>query len=356
MGQEVERARGESAHSVRAVTERPLESSERARLLAARIDQLGLKIEGSRLEPLVRELYVELHDAGIALRPEVYLAEEWGCPDGLPVIGIPFYLADDRLLELEREHMEGVEAESDDEVMRYLRHEAGHAFGYAYKLHETDEWHRLFGPYSRPYREEYEPNPFSRQFVRYLPGWYAQKHPDEDFAETFAVWLDPDSDWRNAYAGWPCFEKLEYVERTVRELGHSTPKVPPHPYDAGEELWHSVAEHHQRFGYQARELPAHFDGDLRELFDHGPRPAGVPVAAASELITAQRRALISTVVYWTGVHDHTVRALVEHLAERSHALGLWFHLEDEARLLMQLVSYVTTLCMNRLYKGDFIVK
>jgi hypothetical protein len=270
------------------------------------------------------------------------------------VIGIPFDLADERLLALEREHMEGVEAETDQDVLRYLRHEAGHAFGYAHRLHETEAWHRLFGPYSRPYREDYEPNPFSRNFVRYLPGWYAQKHPDEDFAETFAVWLDPASEWRERYAGWPCLEKLEYVERTVRELGRALPKVPPLPYDAGDELWHSVAEHHRRYAYQARELPAHFDGDLRELFEQGRRPD--TARDAHDLLTGLRRQLVLTVGYWTGVHDHTVRALIEHLGERSRALGLWFRPEREAELRMQLVAYVTALCMNRLYKGDFVIK
>jgi hypothetical protein len=336
-------------------SERGIEDPERERLLSARIDQLGLKIEGSRLEPLVAALYRELEQAGISLRPGVYLAEEWGCPDGLPVIGIPFYLADERLLALEREELEGVEAESDEDVLRYLRHEAGHAFGYAHGLPETEAWHRLFGPYSRPYREDYEPNPFSRKFVRHLAGWYAQKHPDEDWAETFAVWLDPESNWRSVYATWPCFGKLEYVERIVRELGRATPKVTPQPYDPGDELFHSVAEHHRRFGYQAREVPAYFDGDLRELFEPE-RNRGSGALPAHELIHRHRRSIVSNVAYWTGLHEHTVRSLVEHLAERSRALGLRCQRDRDAELALELTTYVTTLCMNRLYKGDFIVK
>ncbi|MDF2766746.1 MAG: hypothetical protein K0S81_3741, partial [Rhodospirillales bacterium] len=198
-------------------------SEDREALLQRKIDELGLAIEGTRLEPIIQQLYEELERAGISLKPPVYLSDEWGCPEGIPVIGIPFYLADERLSRLEDELMEGVEAETDEEILSYLRHEAGHAFNYAYRLYETEEWHELFGPYSRPYREEYEPNPFSRNFVRYLPGWYAQKHPDEDFAETFAVWLDPASNWREAYAGWGCYPKLLYVEKIVKQLG----RVPP---------------------------------------------------------------------------------------------------------------------------------
>jgi hypothetical protein len=83
----------------------------------------------------------------------------------------------------------------------YLRHEAGHAFNYAYRLYQTPEWRELFGPFNRPYRERYRPIPFDRNFVRHIEGWYAQKHPDEDFAETFAVWLTPGSRWRVRYRG-----------------------------------------------------------------------------------------------------------------------------------------------------------
>jgi hypothetical protein len=336
-----------------------LAQEERERLLSSRIDELNLRIEGSRLEPLVQRLYEELDGAGISLRPEVYLAEEWGCPDGLPVIGIPFYLADEQLLALEREHMDGVEAESDEEVLSYLRHEAGHAFGYAYRLHETEEWHRIFGPYSRPYREDYEPNPFSRNFVRHLAGWYAQKHPDEDFAETFAVWLDPLSNWRAAYEGWGCYHKLLYVDRMVQALGRTPPAVVPEPYDPGDELLHSLREHHSRFRYQAREVPAHFDGDLRELFEQRPdRGLGEPVGFehGADVLLRNRRSIVGKVSYWTGLHDHIVRSLVEHLAERCRALDLWVEKRREQELLLQLVAYVTTLCMNRLYKGDFVIK
>src|SRR4030067_225375 len=98
---------------------------------------------------------------------------------------------------------------------RAPRAEAGPPFNYAYKLYETAEWRELFGPFNRPYRERYRPVPFDRNFVRHLEGWYAQKHPDEDFAETFAVWLTPRSRWR---AGGP----------PPPRAGESTP-APPHP-------------------------------------------------------------------------------------------------------------------------------
>lgn len=330
-------------------------SEERERLLAARVDELGLKIEGTRIEPLVDQLYDELARAGIDLKPKVFLSDEWGCPEGVPAIGVPFYLVDERLSRLEKEVMETIEAESDSEIVAYLRHEAGHAFNYAYKLFESEEWHEVFGPYSRPYREHYEPNPFSRNFVRHIAGWYAQKHPDEDFAETFAVWLTPDSDWRRAYADWGCLPKLEYVDRIVREVGRTAPVVPVE-YDAGQELAWSIADYHGRLAYQHTDLPAYYDGDLKELFESGSRASQEQTQPASEFLRALRRTLVGNVSYWTGLHEGIVRSLIEHFIVRADALSL--RVRDDAReaLSANLTVYVTTLCMNRLYKGDFIIK
>src|SRR4051794_34251230 len=172
---------------------------DREKLMHARISELDLRIEGSELEPLIAELYRELDHHGFAFKPPIYLTDEWGCPEGVPIIGVPFYLVKPELSQIEKEVAENLE--TPEESMMYFRHEAGHAFNYAYKLYEEEEWHQTFGPYSRPYLEEFRPNPFSRDYVRHIAGWYAQKHPDEDFAETFAVWLEPDSNWSAEYEG-----------------------------------------------------------------------------------------------------------------------------------------------------------
>src|SRR5512142_34466 len=193
---------------------------ERRELLGKRISDLGLRIEGSPVEEIVRELYRELDARGLAFHPPVYLSDQWGCPDGIPLIGVPFYLADRRLARLEEEFAVEVEGEADS--MTFLRHECGHAFNYAYCLYDEPEWRKLFGPYSRPYRERFRVDPLSRDYVRHILGWYAQKHPDEDFAETFAVWLTPGLDWRRQYAGWPALKKLEYVDQTMQAIGSRT--------------------------------------------------------------------------------------------------------------------------------------
>ena len=147
-------------------------------------------------------------------------------PFGTVVIGIPFYLARPELTELHGEEVGHIEGFNHADILRYLRHEMGHVVNYAYRLYDDEAWVKLFGSITQPYREEYRPQPFSRRFVRHLPGWYAQKHPDEDWSETFAVWMTPGRDWRADYAQLPtALAKLEFCERTLAELGEREPLV-----------------------------------------------------------------------------------------------------------------------------------
>lgn len=329
--------------------------AERARILKATIDQLGLRIEGTYLEQLVTRLYAELDAAGIRFKPRVYLADEWACPDGVPVIGIPFYLADEKLSRIEDEIMDGIETSSEDTILAYLRHEAGHAINYAYRLHERPEWNDVFGQYSAPYRDDFEPQPFSRNFVRHIPGYYAQKHPDEDFSETFAVWLTPGSRWQDSYRSWGAYRKLVYVDRLMREIGDKPPVVTGEDYDfASEALVHSLDEHYQRTKPSLIELPPELDHELRAVFRSGPR-ASAQALAASELIAQHRRALVVSIADWTGLYDVTVRSLIAHFAERSAQLELWLEERERTTTLIRLVALATALCMNRVHKGSFVL-
>ncbi|HET7203481.1 MAG TPA: putative zinc-binding metallopeptidase [Steroidobacteraceae bacterium] len=187
-------------------------------LLDLRFCDLRLSLRSSGLGGAVQRLYDELGRKGIRFRPHVWLSEEWFSPDGTPGIAIPFYLAHPRLQRLERRFMHEVEGGSDKWLMRILRHEAGHAIDTAFALRRRKAWRETFGKASRPYPSRYFPRPGSRRFVLHLGHWYAQSHPTEDFAETFAVWLPPRSRWRSQYAGWPALRKLEYVDGTMRDL------------------------------------------------------------------------------------------------------------------------------------------
>jgi hypothetical protein len=329
-------------------------SEEREKLLQMRISELGLKVEGTWLESLIQKLYQELEDAGIRLKPKVYLSDEWGCPEGVPVIGIPFYLADEKLSRIQDEILEGIEGGTEEEFLKYLRHEAGHAFNYAYKLFDTNEWRETFGPYSRPYREDYKPNPFSRDFVRHISGWYAQKHPDEDFAESFAVWLTPGSNWREAYKDWGCFKKLLYVERIVKELGSKPPLITGDRFDTSlEMLQYSIGEYNKMYSPAPVEIPNYFDTDLKDIFG-GEYPDENEWEPAHRFLSRFRRRIGEDVGYWTGLHDGAIKSLLRHFIERAAKLDLRVDPERREAVLIELAVYTTTLCMNRLQKGDFI--
>ena len=193
-------------------------------LLDLRICDLTLKIKGSFLEPHIKRLYSELNERGIRFKPHVWLSEEWFSPDGVPGIAIPFYLAHPRLMKLERKQMLEVEGGTDTECLRILRHESGHALDTAFRLHFKRPWRELFGSFAQRYPEFYKPKPKSRKFVLHLPAWYAQAHPAEDFAETFAVWLTPRSRWRRRYKGWPALQKLEYIDDLMQDLTGTKPR------------------------------------------------------------------------------------------------------------------------------------
>ena len=315
------------------------------------IRDLGLTIEGSSLQRLVQQLYRELEEKGLMkFHPLCYLTDEWGCPSGEPVIGIPFYLANADLAHLEKEMND---LEDPREIMMYLRHEAGHAFNYAYKLHRTPEWKQLFGPFRRPYHDNYRPIPFSRNFVRHLAGWYAQKHPDEDFAETFAVWLTPRSAWRKRYRGWGAMAKLQYMNRIARELANVDPVRRRGRTDITvDEMEATVAEFYQRTNDDIPLADLALDTDLRDIFDASKRRK--TARPAHEFLHAQRKAVVDKVAYWTGAQRPLIKKLIEVIEKRIDELGLFADTARESEHLIQITVYVTALAMNYMARGKFV--
>ena len=323
---------------------------------ATPIRDLGLTIQGTALEPILEAFEREIIAAGITrIKPRFYLSTEWGVPYESIAIAIPFYLARPDLTMLQAEQACHVEGSGPKDILKYLRHEMGHVINYAYKLYETKEWIERFGSMEKPYEDEYRPRPFSREFVHHLPGWYAQKHPDEDWAETFAIWITPGMDWRKEFAKWPgALRKLEYVARIMAELVEKEPLITKAEFDedvAGlsislEQFYKGVV------GTLSNDRPAELEQMLRTMFTET-EPSSVRLAA-SDLIRRIQHDLPASVYQWTGHLPERTRWLCEFLAERADAMELTYSVEQEPRLTIAVTSLVTALAMNWLQSGSYV--
>lgn len=321
-------------------------------LLALRIGDLGVRIAGSELEAHISVLYSELATRQLQLRPVCYLADEWLSPTGFPAIALPFYLAHPRLKALELHQMLEVEGGTPEWCLKLLRHECGHAFDNAYGLSKTTEWVDIFGSPEQEYRPEYyQPRQYSRSYVRHLPRFYAQAHPDEDFAETFATWLAlPAEAWREQYCGWKALLKLEYVDRIMRALaGAKAPRIRIRKIAEANRLRRTLRRYYaEKRRLFAEDFPDAFDDDLRRVFSGSPGTAD----SASSFLRRNRHSLVASVVRWTGQPRYTVDTMVRRQTKRCAELGLYIP-SDAARLAFDLGSYLAALLTNYRHTGRF---
>jgi hypothetical protein len=319
-------------------------------LLQLRLCDLGLTIEGTELDARIAQIAGELETRGVAFRPHYWLSDEWFTPDGVPGIAIPFYLAHPRLAKLELAQMLEVEGGDPAWCMRILRHEVGHAIDNAYDLRRRPTRRRLFGMPATPYPEYYTPKPYSKSFVQHLDHWYAQSHPDEDFAETFAVWLDPHAMWAQRYAGWPAMRKLEYMDALMRQIRKRRPPVTSkRRVDPLAKLKKTLAEHyrHKREHY-GLDHPDFYESDLRNLFSDSPGYAKHPHAA--RFLRRIRKEVRSTVASYTDSYQYTIDQLIEKIIERCRELNL--HLTDsEEATKLDFMVFLTVQTMNYLHSG-----
>lgn len=319
-------------------------------LLDLRFCDLGLKIEGTGFERHIEKLYSELRRRGLDFRPHFWLSTEWFTPDGVPGIAIPFYMAHPRLIRLEEKQMLEAEGATRKWCMQILRHETGHAIDNAYRLRRRRRWREMFGHSSIPYPDYYKPKPYSRRFVLHIDYWYAQSHPTEDFAETFAVWLTPNSRWRERYKGWPALKKLKYVDELMAELAET-----PQPVRTRRQLEplsklrtrlrDHYAERRTRYGAEFLES---YDRDLRRLFSDSPRHRRRESAAA--FIRRMRKELAALVASWTGDHAFVVNEVLDEMIERCRQLKLRVHRPDR-QLRQELTVLLTVHTLNYLRSG-----
>jgi hypothetical protein len=326
------------------------ESWDDTRLLDLRMCDLDVSVEKSGLEDPIAQLYRELDARGIQFRPYFWLSDEWFTPDGVPGIAIPFYLSHPRLAKLELNQMLEVEGGTREWCMRILRHEAGHALENAYLLRRRRRRQKFFGTSSVPYPESYTVRPYSRSYVINLDSWYAQSHPDEDFAETFAVWLNPESDWQQRYAGWPALKKLQYVDELMKELAGRTPLVSSkRRIDPLSRLRKTLRQHYKRkLKHYGLDHPDFYDRDLRRLFSDAPEFASNLNAA--RFLSRIRKDVRRLVRRWTSERQYTIDQVLEGMIERCRTLNLHLTMpEDQARVEFGILLTVQT--MNYLHSG-----
>jgi len=287
-----------------------------------RLRDLGVTVEGTWLADCVSELHGELDARHIRLHPHVWISDEWFSPANVPGFAIPFYLAHPRLMKLERQQLLEVEGGTHTECMQIMRHECGHAIQHAFQLHRRREWQRQFGRSSTPYPESYRPNPASKRYVQHLRRWYAQSHPDEDFAETFAVWLRPRSDWKRRYAGWPALRKLQYVDELMKELADVAPPVRTRSHvDPLRTMSRTLFEHYTyRRALYSVEYPNTYDDDLSRLFSDAPRHRDRESAAS--FLRRHRSDIRRVVSKWTGEYQFTLDAVLGDMIGRCRELRL----------------------------------
>jgi hypothetical protein len=292
------------------------------RLLALRLKDLKLPWRGTWLAGCLKELNAELAGHRIKARPHGWLSNEWFSPSDTPGIAFPFYLAHPRLMRLERKMIIDVEGGTRAECMRILRHEAGHVVQHSYKLHRHRRWQRLFGRSSTRYPRYYRPEPASRDFVQHLPLWYAQSHPDEDFAETFAVWLTPRSNWRKRYEGWPALRKLQYVDELMTEIAGQKPKLTRRiEVEPLRNLRITLDEHYKKkLEHYSVESPRAYDRDLLRIFSMSARHRNSPSAAS--FIRHHRAAIRQLVAKWTGEYQLTLDTVLDEMIERCREMKL----------------------------------
>jgi len=320
------------------------------KLLDLPICRLGVSLENGFLSKQIDQLYTELEGKHLGFRPHFWISNEWFTPDGVPGIAVPFYLAHPRLVKLELAQMLEVEGGTPEWCMRILRHEAGHAIENAYRIRRLRSRQQVFGKSSQSYPQYYRPRPYSRSYVRHLDVWYAQSHPDEDFAETFAVWLTPDSTWADRYKGWPVLKKLQYMDGLLKSLADMPPKVVTREeVDPIHTIKKTLREHYERKrSHYGVERPSFYDPDLKRLFSDAPAHADKITAAT--FLKRFRKEVRRKVAAWTGEYQYTIDQVLEDMIQRCRELNLHLPIpEEQAKLDCTILLTVHT--MNYLRSG-----
>jgi hypothetical protein len=319
-------------------------ATKKLEVLTTPVNRLGLNIKSSLLQPPIDKLLARLKRRGIKLKPHFYLGEDWGCVSGTSNIEVGFYDADPLLVDY------------------LLRHETGHAFCYAHRLYKNKEFRSIFGVKGKffdtyPTTDRYKPHPWSRDFVNPNRDHYAQKHPDEDFAETFGVWLSLPSNWKKVYRTRKgALSKLKYVTEVVRYYGDKPAQVPPDGSELDvplEAISMTVAEILGAPLMKYRKKATGFiDPHLKKIGRYRSRSTDSGMIPLADVIAAHRKFIVEALVRNTKVTIAQASFLVSKMQTRSRTLHLYVPLSMMDKCLIDIVCLASTLAARFAVKGS----
>ena len=223
--------------------------------------------------------------------------------------------------------------------MRLMRHEAGHAYMYAYQLTRRKKWKQCFGQTSRRKHLTRTGHAHSAAVTSFILRIGTHRViQTRIFAETFAVWLTRKLDWRKDDAGWSALRKMEHVVQLMRSLAGMPPVHTPGyrvaDYDCLNVKLKTYYARKRKLNEET--YPDFYDTDLRQLFG---APAGIK---ASAYLRRRRRRLLNAVCQWTNEKKFPVNQLLARLTRRCDELELHV-LNDDPQQDFRVTAFITTL-------------
>ncbi len=261
-------------------------------------------------------------------------------------------MAHKRLAKIQEQNLYDVEGGTPTSFMKLLRHECGHAIDNAYRLRRKRLRQKVFGKSTVKYDDFYVPKPFSKKYVVHLDAWYSQSHPDEDFAETFAVWLSPRSKWQKRYKNWKgALKKLEYMDSLMAEVGSQKPPVRTRKkIDIQSGLTQKLGDFYQeKREHYGMEYPDVYDLYLFKLFTNNPA-IGQKIRAAT-FIRKIRKEARKSISPWTGAYQYTINQVIEEIIERSSELNLRLRFPEEESK-NQFISMLSVITLEYIHSGN----
>lgn len=315
---------------------RPWVYLEKEQLILQNFRDLDFELSEHPVWEACLQVCSELKEKGLKITPHFWIADEWFVPDGVRGIGVPFWCLEPILREVHQEQVGEIDGETYEEWLKIIRHECAHVLDNAFHLRKLRDRQEIFGPCSKRYPKTYSPNPESTDFVENLPDYYAQAHPEEDWAETFAVWLGSKKyEWRTKYKGTKALEKLRYLDSVMTELKGKRvlygKKTTPYKITNSKQ---SLEEFYieRRKDLNIRRRP-YFLKETQTVFTQ--RPGTV---AAGEFLERNRSFLVRNISKQLGRHEFQVGRLIKDIERSGENLYLKKSQNETKKALLAMIQ------------------